>query len=212
MTKALLIDFDGVLRLWDGAHDREVEQSSGLPPGALLATAFAPELLLPAITGAVSDEAWRLEVGRRLQCQFPHADAVRAVAAWSEPAGALDPTVFALVRACRQRVPVALLTNATSRLPRDLERLGLSDAFDHVINSSAVGAAKPNPTIFHTALQTLGLPASQVLYIDDSPGHVEAASRLGVIGHVYRGHDALRQVLLQHGLLPYGAQANRPIQ
>lgn len=201
MAKALLIDLDGVLRIWDSAHDRTIERTNGLPPGTILATAFAPELLTPAITGAVSDEVWRLQVARQLQAQFPHVDAARIVTEWSEPAGALDPITFALITACRKRVPVALITNATTRLPRDLDRLGLSNAFDHVINSSVVGAAKPSAAMFHAALQTVGLPATQVMYVDDSPGHVDAATRQGIVGHVYRGHEALRQMLLQHGLL-----------
>jgi hypothetical protein len=36
-----------------------------------------------------------------------------------------------------------LISNATSRLLRDLEHLGLLQLLDHVINSSEVGACKP---------------------------------------------------------------------
>lgn len=201
MEQALLIDFDGVLRIWNGGYDAQAERASGLPPGALRAAAFAPDLLVPAITGATSDEGWRALVALRLQQQFPHADGAGAVARWSEPPGALDPVVLEMVRACRRRGRVALLTNATSRLPSDLARLALGDAFDHVVNSSAVGAAKPHPDIFRAALRALGLPASQVLYVDDTPGHVEAAAPLGIAGHVYRGHEPLRQALRQRGLL-----------
>jgi hypothetical protein len=59
--RALLIDFDGVIRRWP-ASEANLETRYGLPAGAIRSVAFAPALLLPAITGEVSDESWRAGV------------------------------------------------------------------------------------------------------------------------------------------------------
>jgi HAD superfamily hydrolase (TIGR01509 family) len=202
MIQALLTDLDGVIRLWDGQNDGSIERDFGLPPRTLTTIAFAPALLRPAITGQVSDESWRQQIVGQLAIQFPGCDAAAAVARWSAPAGAVDQQMVALLRRCRQRVPVGLITNATSRLPRDLARLGLLGEFDAIINSSVVGAAKPERQIFWAALEALRVKPETTLYIDDSPGHVQAAAELGIISYVYTGYAAMEQLCRRYAVLP----------
>jgi len=201
MVQALLTDLDGVIRRWDPAIEQRAEQATGLPAGALRQAAFAPDLLHGAITGQITDELWRTQVAERLQTLFPTVDAAQAVALWSASAGAVDGAVLELVRACRQKVPVILVTNATSRLPQDLQRLGLSEEFDHIINSSVVGYCKPHPAIFQTALATVGVAAPDAVFVDDGAGNVAAASQLGLIGHFYQDLDGLKAALRHHQLL-----------
>ena len=201
MIRALLIDLDGVIRSWSRQEDPAAEAAFGLPPGAVRSIAFAPERLLPAITGQITDQAWREQIRAELARQFPSADAAGAVAWWSEPHGEVNAEVIELVHACRRRAAVVLVTNATTRLPDDLRRLGIDAAFDHIINSSAVGAAKPDPAIFAAALAAAGVAAADALFVDDTPGHVEAARRLGLAAHHYTGAAGLRDRLRALGLL-----------
>jgi putative hydrolase of the HAD superfamily len=70
-----------------------------------------------------------------------------------------------------------------------------------VINSSVIGAAKPDPAIFRAALTAAGAEAADALFIDDTLGHVEAARRLGIAGHHYTGPAALRDELRAKGLI-----------
>ncbi|HMQ30505.1 MAG TPA: hypothetical protein PKD53_07235 [Chloroflexaceae bacterium] len=79
LARALLIDLDGVLRSWRGQDDPATERGFGLPPGSIRRVAFAPERLLPAITGAVSDATWRAQIAAALAEQFPAADTARAL-------------------------------------------------------------------------------------------------------------------------------------
>lgn len=204
MPRAVLIDLDGVIRLWQSQEDPAAEAAFGLPPGAIRRVAFAPERLLPAITGQIRDETWREQIRDRLALEFPAANADAAVAWWSRPYGEINRAVLELLNACRSRATIVLITNATSRLPDDLRRLGLEAAFDEVINSSAVGAAKPEPAIFHAALAAAGVAATDALFIDDTIGHVEAARRLGIAGHSYTNPTELRHTLHAFGLLAAG--------
>lgn len=57
VARALLIDLDGVIRTWRSQEDPDRERGFGLPPGAIRRIAFAPEWLMPAITGQIADAA-----------------------------------------------------------------------------------------------------------------------------------------------------------
>lgn len=50
-----------------------------------------------------------------------------------------------------------LLTNATTRLHRDLAAIGLTDDFDRVFSSAELGAAKPDHRCFELVLDRLGV-------------------------------------------------------
>jgi putative hydrolase of the HAD superfamily len=60
-------------------------------------------------------------------------------------------------------------------------KIPVDDLFEVVIDSSEVGMRKPNPAIYHLALEQLGVtdPATAV-FIDDALGNVEGARRAGL--------------------------------
>lgn len=190
----LLADLDGVVRQWPRG-DSSLEESHGLPPGVIARTAFAPDLLHQAITGVISDEAWREEVRQQLQRLHPGADAGAAVAAWSEPAGVVDAEVRDLLAQVSDRCRVGLITNATSRLPHDLARLELAGHFDFIINSSEVGHAKPSPEIFAHALEVAGAAPGEAVFIDDTLANVQAAAAIGIHAHHFAGVALFREWL-----------------
>ena len=200
MIRALLVDLDGVLRIWNPDINARVESATGLPNGAILRAAFSPELLTPAVTGLVSDSHWRSQVIGRLHADYPEADAAQAVGIWSAHPGEVDADMLQLIRSSRRRSRVVLVTNATSRLSLDLGRLGLSDEFDSVINSSEIGACKPQREIYDAALRAAGVQAEEALFIDDNPRLVDAAQRLGIVAHLYRGSKMLSHEMVRLGL------------
>lgn len=196
----LLLDLDGVLRRWDPALIADAEALAGLPHGALAnAVLRDPDLLGDAVTGVISDEEWRSEVVRRLARSWPAADV--AVAAWSESAGAVDHTVLALVREVRTQVPVALFSNATSRLLRDLDALGLTEEVDAVVNSSDLGVAKPDPAAFLAAARACGRSPEACLFVDDSAANVAGARSVGMAAEQFTSVPKLREHLAALGLV-----------
>ena len=63
--------------------------------------------------------------------------------------------------------------------------LPLDELFDVVIDSSEVGIRKPNPAIYQLALDRLGgVAPERAVFLDDYPGNVLAAQRLGMHGIV----------------------------
>lgn len=60
-------------------------------------------------------------------------------------------------------------------------KVPLDELFDVVIDSSAVGLRKPNPAIFHLALEQLGgIDPGRALFLDDHPGNVAGAEAAGL--------------------------------
>ena len=174
-------DIDGVLRQWDPMD--QIESAHDLAPGSLAAAAFDRDLLTAAITGTCTDEEWRANIIERLARTTDVDAATNAVRAWSEPCGDLNADVLAwidLVRTSERSVYLA--SNATSRLPSDLARLGLLEHVDGTINSSDVGAAKPNEAFYAAALAVADVPAGACLFIDDQQANVVAAQAMGMHG------------------------------
>lgn len=201
MTNVILTDLDGVIRIWSPEIHRKAERATGLPEGAIPGAAFSDNLLPLVITGQISDDEWRRRIASLLSQDFPEANAESAVELWSASPGEVDLEVLEILQACRKRAKLVLISNATSRLLSDLRRLGIAEDFDYIINSSEVGAAKPDPNIYFAALNTVGAVPGQALFVDDNAGHVAAATRLGIAGHTYAGADGLRQKLNHLGLL-----------
>jgi putative hydrolase of the HAD superfamily len=98
-------------------------------------------------------------------------------------------------------VPVALLSNASTNLLRDLELSGITDSFDAVVGSADLGAAKPSVQAFQAAADALGVGLERCLFVDDTAGHVEAARALGMRAEVFTGEDDLRVLLTDLNLL-----------
>jgi putative hydrolase of the HAD superfamily len=83
----------------------------------------------------------------------------------------------------RSGLATALVTNNAAEF-RDYWRrsIPLDELFHHVIDSSEVGLRKPDPRIFELALAKLGVAAGSAVFLDDYPGNVAAARRIGMQG------------------------------
>jgi putative hydrolase of the HAD superfamily len=190
-TRALLVDLDGVLRIWPDADAvYAIEAKYGLARGSIAGEALRSPLLTDAVHGRVTKLEWLHVVGRRLGC-------VEAVLEWShQPASVSAPTLQLVSRIAReQAIPLALVTNATTELDEELRDLGLANTFDLVFNSARIRHAKPSAEIYRHVLHTVGVSAGQVCYVDDTESHVASARRIGIRAHRYVDDVALRNWL-----------------
>jgi HAD superfamily hydrolase (TIGR01509 family) len=108
---------------------------------------------------------------------------------------------FDLIEMAAQKIRLALLTNATTKLDSDLELLGIKKAFKFVFNSSTVGLFKPDPKLFLYVLDQVGCEASEILFIDDSISHIQSARELGFTSHHYEGIEGLSKFFKDQGLV-----------
>ncbi|MEA2359924.1 MAG: hypothetical protein QOI62_3184 [Solirubrobacteraceae bacterium] len=76
------------------------------------------------------------------------------------------PEALARLRAGGARL--AVVSNWDVSLHDVLERTGLRPLVDAVVISAEVGVAKPQPAIFHAALERLGATAADAMHVGDS--------------------------------------------
>ena len=70
----------------------------------------------------------------------------------------------------RKRVKLGLITNGPSELQRTkIARLGIGDSFDSITISGEIGFDKPDPELFHAALESLSIDPDTALYAGDRP-------------------------------------------
>jgi putative hydrolase of the HAD superfamily len=189
-ARALLIDFDGVLRRFDPAPMIAVELKYGLAPAALLETAMAWEIYRPAMAGELSHEQWMRAVADGLPLE--RAEAAAAVAEWQAYRGAVDPEALAFVREVRAAGrKVGLATNSTDLLDADLAQLDLAADFDAVINSWDLKIHKPAPEFFQQACELIGEPPKRVLFVDDDDRVIRGARAAGLSAYRWTGPQHL---------------------
>lgn len=95
----------------------------------------------------------------------------------------VEPMYDALRKARAGGIRTCLLSNSWGNTyPREL----FDDIFDAVVISSEVRLRKPDPAIFHHALDLIGLPPEECAFVDDIEYNVRAAEELGIAGVLYR--------------------------
>ena len=77
-------------------------------------------------------------------------------------------------------VRTAFVSNCAENTRPLLDRLGLTVLVDELVLSCEVRAAKPDPAIFEMAIERLGVPAGESLFVDDQPAFCRAAEAAGI--------------------------------
>ena len=128
--------------------------------------------------GRMQPQEWHQHLTQQLNISlgFPEF-----CAAWNRalhPEPILEDRLFAkLAERCR----LAVLSNTDPLHSAALEaEFAFLRHFPTRIYSCRVGASKPAPAIYQAALDAVGVPAAEALYIDDVPEYVEAARRVGL--------------------------------
>lgn len=65
---------------------------------------------------------------------------------------------------------VAVISNSEGMLPELFERVGLAPSIELVVDSHHEGVRKPDPELFHRAVQRLGVRVERSVYLGDIPG------------------------------------------
>jgi putative hydrolase of the HAD superfamily len=73
----------------------------------------------------------------------------------------------ALARLRAGGLRLGVVSNSDGRVEAALEAAELLEFFEVVIDSALAGVEKPDPAIFHAALEALGVPARDTLYVGD---------------------------------------------
>ena len=103
---------------------------------------------------------------------------------------ARNPSIIPIIKEVRKTHPTGLLTNNYPGLLQKEFEIGLvPKGWDVVVDSSAVGEAKPDKEIFELAEKMSGFTGEEILFIEDGERNVEAASKFGWNTFLYDPSD-----------------------
>jgi epoxide hydrolase-like predicted phosphatase len=97
-----------------------------------------------------------------------------------------DSMTSLVTRAHAAGVRTGLLSNSWGT---GYDRSDWHEMFDAVVISGEVGMRKPEREIFELALDRMGMPAGECVFIDDLPQNISAAAEAGLVGIVHRTFD-----------------------
>lgn len=101
-------------------------------------------------------------LGIQIPADFPGFDTcfqeVYELFATRDPWYLYPETVEVLEQLCGMGIPLGLISNFDTRLYGVLKDLGIREYFQCITLSTEVGAAKPSPLVFETALKQMGIP------------------------------------------------------
>jgi epoxide hydrolase-like predicted phosphatase len=118
----------------------------------------------------------------------------------------LHPVMVDLVTGLKGRYKLAVLSNA-SRTEEEMSAMFQNDFelpadfFDTIVTSTSVGAAKPDPLMFHEVLRRLDVRPEQAIFTDDIPNFTAAASALGMHTHTFTTPSEFVEYLRSKGVL-----------
>ncbi len=196
MIKAIIFDFGRVISAQKPMSlFQTYEEDLGLTPGVINRIMFASPAWQEVLVGRRTIEEYWREIGPALGLHTPEEiDAFRQRYFADE---AINDGVLELIRRLRSQgqYKLAVLSNAPPGLARWLADWGILDLFDVVLCSGDEGVVKPDPAAFELALARLGVTPEEAVFIDDTPGHVEAARALGLHGIHFTTTEALARQL-----------------
>lgn len=203
MTRALVLDFGGVLsRTLFETHDLS-EAALGLAPGTLTwrgpfdPAGDAPWRAMQA--GAMTERAyWALRMREtgdligEVWTEFPHfVGRVRG----ADPTAVIRPEALdAIARAKAAGCRLAILSNELDLFyGADFRaRLPFLSDFDAIVDATYTGILKPDPRAYAAVTDALGLAAGDCVFVDDQLKNIAGAESAGMQAVAFDVTDPLR--------------------
>ena len=152
--------------------------------------AVAADLLSEAHFRAMSDYAYRLANGERLEFRW-WVERFFGLAGLPLPAGMVEAFRGGQgmwthpIQGARRAVldlqargyRVGVVSNSDGTVAEALELAGFGGLFELIIDSTRVGVSKPDPAIFRIALEELGVASGDTWYVGDSHYHDAGGAR-----------------------------------
>jgi len=181
--RSVVFDIGGVLERVDdfeavlGASWRERLRMSPEEFRAALA-AIDPDNL--SETGHMSEAQWTARCAASLRLSPARTEEFRADV-WDWYCGELDEELMAFAASLRPHVRTAIVSNSADGARREeIARYAFDEVFDPIIYSHEVRLAKPDPAIFELVCSRLDVAPDETIFVDDVPGHCEAARKVGM--------------------------------
>jgi putative hydrolase of the HAD superfamily len=109
-----------------------------------------------------------------------------------------NSTIIPLVKKIQQHYRTALLSNTSeTHWEKSLAIAPILQTIPNKFTSFQIGAMKPAPIVYETVIQSLGVDASSILFIDDVQENIDGAKALGMNGILYTTVEKLEEEINQ---------------
>jgi epoxide hydrolase-like predicted phosphatase len=192
--RAVYFDFGGVIARTEFQAPRQhLADRLKVEYEDLVKSVFESESARQAGLGAITEEQHFANVMRSLH--LPLSDA-RSFADEFFSGDVTDLELLDLARNLRKTHKVGLISNAWSGLRAWMTGRKMADAFDTLVISAEVKIAKPDPRIYHLALEKLGVQPGEAVFLDDFKENVEGARAVGMQAiHFVEPETAIAELL-----------------
>ena len=192
-VKAFLFDLGNVLVRFDHmSAARKIVEGSGAAAQELFDLFFGSALVTDHDEGRISTRAFYEEIKKAIRLEIPFE---RFLEVWMK-IFTRNEVVIALLEQLQKNYPCYLISNTNRPHFEYLRELvPVLDRMEGWILSYEIGALKPNPTIYHRALEMVKLPPREIFYIDDREDLITAGKKFGFQTHRFVDYKTLMQAL-----------------
>jgi putative hydrolase of the HAD superfamily len=200
--RAIMVDVDGVLVVHPnaGGWSANLERDIGIDPAALHEAFFRPHWD-DVVHGRAS---LRERLGPALKGICDRVSCAALIDYWFCNDAHVDEALLAELASVRAGgTEVHLATVQEHERARFLwEELDFRSRFDGLHYAAALGSAKPALSFYRSIEARTGFAPSDLFFIDDKAGNVEAARMCGWRAAVWTGRDSLRSLLRADARVP----------
>lgn len=184
MIKAIIFDFGRVISVQkDPDLFLSYEQELGIECDTINSKMFDSPHWQAALVGELSMDQYWQNIGPQLNLHSAADIAAFQDRYYGDER--LNEEVYKLLQRLVNKYRLAILSNHPVGLREWLVEWRIAGLFEYIICSGEVGLVKPDPRIYRLLLEDLQLIPAETVFIDDTPGHVEAAQQLGMHGIVF---------------------------
>ena len=191
--RAVFFDLGGVLvRTEYQAPRQRLAERLGMEYDDLVRIVFdSPTAVQATVGGMTAVEHWA-SVMKRLKRDASEMQIIRDEFFAGD---IVDRGLLDFLRSLRGTYKTGLISNAWSDLRDFIVKEKFDDAFDKMIISAEVGAAKPGAKIYQIALEQFGVSPSEAVFVDDFFENIEGCEKVGIKGvHFKDPETAIQQV------------------
>ena len=191
LSKALILDFGGVVTRTLFETHTDTEQALGLPPGTLawrgpFDVASDPLWAQMQRREITERDYWMTrtaEVGRLVGEDWRDMQTFVQRARGADPELVLRPEArTAILRAKAAGCKLAILSNELDLFygVNFRKRFPLIELFDVIVDATYTGILKPDPRAYEAVIEAVGLPRTDCVFVDDQLKNIEGANAVGL--------------------------------
>ncbi len=178
------INFDSVMATWAG--------HAGCAPADLASRFVVNDSFKHHETGRIDDAAFFADLRQSLGVELSDAQFLEG---WNAIFAGEMPGIAPLLASAAQRLPLYAFSNTNPAHVAHFSKAyaGVLGHFREIFLSSSIGLRKPDAEAYDHVVKAIGVPASRILFFDDSAANIEGARARGLRAvHVTSMDDVAR--------------------